>query len=154
MTLSNYAAKKSAARLAAIQYLYALEIDQGFQRRQLEQDLLSYYQNQEDQEKINSPDKKFLNKLISLAVPNMVFLDEKITEFSARTSSLDKISLVLKSILRCGICEILYMSNVPTKVIINEYTTITSSFFDQGETGFVNSMLDKIAISSRKIYSS
>ncbi|KKB96834.1 hypothetical protein SZ25_00067 [Candidatus Arcanobacter lacustris] len=146
MRLSN----KSSARLASVQHIYAMEIDQNFDQKKLQKDLLSYYKSQGDSDGIIMPHKELFSKLTSLVMAEKSTIDDIIIKYLTKDWTIDKLNLVLKSILRCGIAEMIYMKEVPTKVIINEYATIAGSFFDSKETGFVNSILDKISLEFRE----
>ena len=59
--------------------------------------------------------------------------------------SLSRMDGTLISILRCAYTEILCFNNIPTKVIISEYTNIAASFFNYKEVDFVNGILDALA---------
>ena len=59
--------------------------------------------------------------------------------------SLKRMDSTLLSVLRCGCAEFLIFDNTPVKVIINEYTNIASSFFNEKEVDFVNGILDSLA---------
>jgi N utilization substance protein B len=52
---------------------------------------------------------------------------------------------LLKSILFCGIFEILGHQDIDKSLIINDYLNITHSFYDQGQVSFVNGILDSVA---------
>jgi len=56
---------------------------------------------------------------------------------------------ITKQILRVAIFEIKYFDKIPTKVIINEYTDIASSFDGESKVQFVNSILENIAKKNR-----
>jgi transcription termination factor NusB len=46
--------------------------------------------------------------------------------------------------LRAGVFELLERPEVPLKVVINEYVEVAHAFFDRGEPGMVNAVLDKL----------
>jgi N utilization substance protein B len=145
--ISSGTLKKSSARLAAVQAVYSSDMDDDKKNSAtLTLDLLSYYSEQADSsDEIISLDEKFLNRLIDLTLKNIEDLDQIISEFLLDNWSLDKLSSVIKSILRCGVCEIKFMPDVPAKVVIDEYTSLARAFYGNKEIGFVNSILDKIA---------
>jgi len=53
--------------------------------------------------------------------------------------------VILRAILRAGAFELLSMSDVPARVIINEYVNVAKAFFDDNKPGMVNGVLDKLA---------
>lgn len=147
MNLSN----KSSARLLTIQLLYAQDIDKQVGYDKLRQDLISYYHSQNKEGKrIKLPNQEFLKQLSDYVMSQQAIIDDIIAKYLNKYWTIDKLSILLKAILRCGIAEMIYMKDIPTKVTINEYVTIASSFFDKKETGFVNSILDKISLEFRE----
>ena len=40
-------------------------------------------------------------------------------------------------------------TDVPVKVVINEYVEVAHAFYDKGEPNFVNSVLDRVAREAR-----
>ena len=75
---------------------------------------------------------------------------EKIIEkYLASEWSLENLPRLLFATLRVAVCELKYFPETPSKVIINEYTDISSDMIDSGEVGFVNSVLDKYASDCR-----
>lgn len=149
----SFTLKKTVARLAAIQAIYVKEISADQNLSQILLNLLSYYDtdpivaegtNEEDLKKI-VPDQKHLTRLSDNVFPNIEEIDQKISANLTSDWNINKLDPVLRAIIRAGICELIYFEDIPQKVIINEYTTIARSFFGQEETGFINSILDKIS---------
>lgn len=56
-----------------------------------------------------------------------------------------RLEILMRSILRAGVFELLERPNVPVKVVINEYVEVAKAFFDRGEPGMVNAVLDNLA---------
>tara|TARA_R110001592_G_scaffold79054_1_gene236704 strand:- start:35700 stop:36182 length:483 start_codon:yes stop_codon:yes gene_type:complete len=52
---------------------------------------------------------------------------------------------LLKSVLLCGICEILVHTETDVAIILNDYLNVTHEFYDQKQVSFVNGVLDAIA---------
>lgn len=52
---------------------------------------------------------------------------------------------LLKSILLCGICELLEHQDTDTPIIINDYLNVTHAFYEQQQVNFVNGVLGKVA---------
>jgi transcription termination factor NusB len=149
--------KKSIARIAAIQTFYQfvdktsnLKIDTlltqviNFYK---DKDIKSYYDIENSTKLKLRPSYSYLTKLITCTHKNLKFIDGIIdcclTDKSTRMNLLPDL---LFSILRVGICEIEFFSNVPKEVIISEYTDIASEMLDVRNIGLVNSILDKCAI--------
>jgi N utilization substance protein B len=58
---------------------------------------------------------------------------------------MERLGPVLRAILRSAIFELLAGTDVPAKVVINEYVDLTRAFFEGNEPGFVNGVLDRLA---------
>ncbi len=56
-----------------------------------------------------------------------------------------RVDSILRAILRAGVFELLERSDVPARVIINEYINIAKAFFEADEPKVVNGVLDRIA---------
>ena len=48
------------------------------------------------------------------------------------------------NILRFGVCELLYFSSVPPKVVINEAVEVAKKYGNEESPDFINGVLDKI----------
>jgi N utilization substance protein B len=57
----------------------------------------------------------------------------------------ERLEILMRVILRAGIYELLECPDVPAKAIINEYVEVAHAFFDRGEPGMVNAVLDRLA---------
>ncbi len=52
---------------------------------------------------------------------------------------------LLKSILLCGVCELLERQDIDSPIIINDYLNVTHAFYEQQQVNFVNGILAKVA---------
>jgi N utilization substance protein B len=143
MTDKNFS--RTLSRLAAVQILYALDSKDELASQELDiegliRDSSKYHQKEQTSEIINT---KFLKRLITLVLQNLQEIDSKIISNLKESNDWTKMNLLLKAILRNGICEILYFKT-PVKVSIDEYVKLTKKFFDDDEIGFVNALLDKV----------
>lgn len=151
---------KSMARIAAIQALYNHEntgstsdINSSLLR------MVEYYKDGSFKSDLDipkdakikiKPSYNFLRELLLFSYENLNDIDDIIADHLTNDWSLDKLSVLLKSILRVAIGELKFFPETPAKVIINEYTDIASEMLDDNEIGFVNSLLDKCAAKIRK----
>jgi N utilization substance protein B len=145
--------KKSISRLMAIQILFQYDFyNKSTKIEDIKEEMLDYYLiNFEDDVKSyrSKIDKKHLNNIIANIVQSLTILDQEIEEFLDPEFILQKIENITKQILRVAIFEIKYFDKIPTKVIINEYTDIASSFDGESKVQFVNSILENIAKKNR-----
>ena len=70
-------------------------------------------------------------------------VDELLKKVSAHWSP-DRMSVIDKNIIRLGICELLFDSTTPPKVVINEAVEIAKKFGTEESPDFINGILDKI----------
>ncbi len=55
----------------------------------------------------------------------------------------------MRAILLADAYELIHRRDVPPRVAINEYVEIAHAFYDQRESTFVNSVLDRVARQER-----
>jgi len=72
-------------------------------------------------------------------------IDKNIAEHLSEKWSLKRLDMTLRAIMRAGCYEISRRPDVPALVIIDEYVSIASDFFEQSEPAFVNGALEKFA---------
>ncbi len=56
-----------------------------------------------------------------------------------------EIEPLLKSILLCGVCELLAHQEIDAALIINDYLNVTHAFYEKQQVSFVNGVLDKVS---------
>jgi N utilization substance protein B len=76
-------------------------------------------------------------------------IDQIIENHLSNEWTINNLPKLLFATLRVSICEMKYFPETPRNVIINEYTDIASDMLDEGQVGFVNSVLDKYADKKR-----
>ena len=72
-------------------------------------------------------------------------LDARIEESLSAGWTVARLDEVLRAVLRAGAYELAECSDVPVRVVINEYIEVAKMFFEGEETGFVNAVLDRLA---------
>jgi transcription antitermination factor NusB len=124
------------ARELSLKALYAYEIS-GSDSRQISDDIISSSQ-------IKEPAKKFSQILFKKAAENIEKIDDLI-KGSVKSWGFSRIALVEKNILRIGICELLFFSETPAAIIINEAVELAKRYGEKDSKGFINGVLDYIA---------
>ena len=94
-------------------------------------------------EVIDENDKKFGEDLVNRVLINKKDLDDRIQK---RVSNweMGRIALIDKILLRMAICELLYFTDIPPKVSINEAIEIAKIYSTAGSGKFINGILDTI----------
>lgn len=149
---------KTAARIAAVQALYQLEIDKDKNDiNKVLENLINSYEEKDFKLMYEIPNnlniklhKKHLAKLALTTVENIEFIDDTIDKYLSQDWKFSNLHLSLLSLLRVAIAEIVYLHDTPYKVAINEFTNIGNGFLQDFEISFVNSILDKISKQFRK----
>ncbi len=133
---------KTIARLACVQALFLYEYGQRFQDfDEAISCILSYYADSDVVDDFRghkvSLHKNYFLDLSSLILENLPSIDKRLEGmFHGKTD------LINLSIIKVGVCEMLYKDKVPTKVVVNEFSNIAAAF--DFNPAIVNSILDKI----------
>lgn len=87
--------------------------------------------------------RSFAVSLITLTVNNISDIDAIIINHS-KNWKFERLSYVDKSILRLSICELLYMSDIPSAVTINEGIELGKIYGGENSGQFINGILDAV----------
>ena len=140
---------RSAARLAAVQALYQMEME-GTPLAQL---LHEFHKHRlgatiED-DTYAEAEVDFFDDLVTGAGARRSEIDALIAARLADGWSLERLDRPMRAILRAGAYELIARPDVPVATVITEYVDVAHAFFDKRETGFVNGLLDAIAKEAR-----
>ena len=136
------AARRSAARLAAVQALYSMEITGVTAEEALDE----FRQRlDEPRGRMAAPDGDLVAFLVTGTTAEAEPLDAVIGRSLARDWSADRLEAVLRAILRAGAYEIKSRPQTPARVAISEYVDVAHAFYAGPEPGLVNAVLDKVA---------
>ena len=141
---------RSAARLAAVQALYQLEME-GTALRVL---LHEFHQHRlgatiEDVTYADA-EEAFFDDIVTGVDKRRDEIDAKITARLSKGWSLERLDKPMRQILRAGAYELIARRDVPTGTVISEYVDVAHAFYDKREAGFVNGLLDGVAKDVRK----
>ncbi len=153
----NKALPRTRARLGAVQALYQMELADtdlsdifaeygaGAVARGFEE--LSEDENDggEVEPGTKSDDFEFFRDVVSGVVREQRDIDPKIHSCLAHGWRLERLDSILRAILRAGTYELAHRSDVPSRVVINEYLDVAHAFFEGDEPKFVNGVLDRLA---------
>ena len=142
---SRRANKRGAARLAAVQALYQMDVA-GTGILEITSEYETYRLGQEvDGEQYLEADPQWFRAIIAGVLDEQRLLDPMIRQLLPEDWPLSRIDSTLRAILRAGAWEIKNRKDVPIAVAINEYVDIAKAFFDGEEPRMVNAVLDKMA---------
>lgn len=89
------------------------------------------------------PDKKqmsYIRRLVQLSTENRSEIDGYIERYS-KGWKIERISRTALAVMRCAICEILYMDEIPNAAAINEAVELAKGYDDPDTVAFVNGVL-------------
>lgn len=89
------------------------------------------------------PDEKqmaYIRQLTGLVYEHYYELNNEIEKY-ARGWSLDRISKIAVTILRCAMCEILYVDDVPPAAAANEAVELAKRYEEPETAAFINGIL-------------
>ena len=127
--------KRRAARELALKFLYQTE----FNSNSPDSELNSFCERANVSEEIQD----FTQTLIKNIFAHKKEVDGLLKKISANWVP-DRMAMIDKNILRLGICELLFDSTTPPKVVINEAVEIAKKFGTEESPDFINGILDKV----------
>jgi N utilization substance protein B len=137
--------KRGAARLAAVQALYQMDLA-GTGLNDILAEFERHWIGQEVEGAQYLPaEAAFFRDLVSGVVREQRALDPLIDEALAKSWPLKRIETILRAVLRAGAYELAQRGDVPARVVVSEYADIAAAFVEREETGMVNAVLDQLA---------
>jgi transcription antitermination protein NusB len=137
--------RRGAARLAAVQALYQMDLA-GTGLNEILAEFESHWLGGEVEGAQYRPaEAAFFRDIVSGVVREQMRLDPQIDAALARGWPLRRIEAILRAVLRAGAYELACRSDVPARVVMAEYVDVAAAFVDEEETGMVNAVLDQLA---------
>jgi len=137
--------KRGAARLAAVQALYQMDLA-GTGLNEILAEFESHWLGGEVEGAQYRPaEAAFFRDIVGGVVREQTRLDPLIDAALNRGWPLKRIETVLRAVLRAGAYELACRADVPARVVIAEYIDVAAAFVDDEETGMVNAVLDQLA---------
>ncbi len=137
--------QRGAARLAAVQALYQMDIG-GSGVLEVVAEYEAHRLGQEvDGETYLKADASWFRSIVSGVVREQTHLDPLIGQALQDDWALSRLDSTVRAILRAGTFEIVDRKDVPVAVIVTEYVEIAQAFFGDDEPKLVNAVLDRIA---------
>jgi N utilization substance protein B len=142
---AKQANKRGAARLAAVQALYqmdiggtgVLEVVNEYEMHRLGKEL--------DGDLYRQADAAWFRSIVSGVVEQQRVLDPMIRASLTEDWPLSRLDSTLRAILRAGAYELSSRKDVPVAVIVSEYVDIGHAFFEEDEPKLINAVLDRLA---------
>ncbi|MET0372043.1 MAG: transcription antitermination factor NusB [Sphingobium sp.] len=143
--MNDRSKSRSAARLAAVQALYQLEMEPS----PLAPLLHEFHEHRlgatiEDVTYAKA-EEAFFDDVVAGVDKRRAEIDTLIAARLSSGWSLDRLDRPMRQILRAGTYELLARKDVPTGSVISEYVDVAHAFYDRREAGFVNGLLDAVS---------
>jgi transcription antitermination protein NusB len=137
--------RRSAARLAAVQALYEMEIA-GKGLKETCTEFESFWIGREiEGAQYGRAEFSFFSDILAGVVAAQGPVDRIIDKTLAAGWPLARIDSVMRAILRAGTYELKHRADIPVRVSIKEYVDVAGAFFGSEEVGMVNAVLDALA---------
>jgi N utilization substance protein B len=137
--------RRGAARLAAVQALYQMDVA-GTPINEILAQFESYWIGREvEGEQYLPAEAAFFRDIVGGVVREQRKLDPLIDAALQRGWPLKRVEAVLRAALRAGCYELDHRKDVPARVIVSEYVDVAHAFVESDETGMVNAVLDQLA---------
>ncbi|NBJ12409.1 transcription antitermination factor NusB [Microvirga arsenatis] len=138
-------AERSAARLAAVQALYQMDVSGKSVIDALAEFEAFWIGREVEGITFQPSDTEFFRNILSGVVQNQREIDVRVDQALASDWPLKRVEAVLRAILRAGGYELMFRRDVPARVVITEYVDVAHGFYGEDEPGLVNAVLDKVA---------
>ena len=137
--------RRGAARLAAVQALYQMDIA-GTGVNEILAEFEGHWIGQEVEGNQYLPaEAAFFREVVGGVVREQRSLDPLIDAALAQGWPLKRIEAILRAVLRAGAFELGHRRDVPARVVVSEYVDVANAFVEREETGMVNAVLDALA---------
>jgi N utilization substance protein B len=137
--------KRGAARLAAVQALYQMDLAGTGLNEILAEFEKHWLGSEVEGAQYRPAEAAYFRDVVGGVVREQTTLDPQIDAALARGWPLRRIETILRAVLRAGAYELACRSDVPARVVMAEYVDVAAAFVDQEETGMVNAVLDQLA---------
>jgi len=89
--------------------------------------------------------KKFIKDVVKGTIERNDVINDEISNHLYADLDLKKTDKVFQVIVKSAIFELLYKPKISSKIIINEYLKASNFFIEDGQTKYLNALLDKIS---------
>lgn len=148
---STRGGRRSAARLAAVQALYQMELSGVSAEQALSDHAARSRDVAGGEETTVEADAEFLGDLVRGVDARGAEIDRALGGVIAQEWALERLEVVLRAILRAGAWELLAREDIDPPVTIDEYVEIAKDFFAGREPSMVNGVLDKLAAQGAEV---
>lgn len=140
---------RSAARLAAVQALYQMDMEKVGIARLLNEFHAHRLGAEIEDAQYADADADFFDDIVSGVDARREEIDALVDGKLGEQWKMERLDKTMLQILRCGTYELIARADVPTATVIDEYLDVAHAFFDKKDAKFVNGLLDAVAREKR-----
>ena len=137
--------RRGAARLAAVQALYQMDVAATGMNEIFAQFESHWIGREVEGSQYLPAEATFFREVVEGVVREQRVLDPMIDKALSEGWPLRRIEALMRAVLRAGVYELRHREDIPPRVIVSEYVDIANAFVDANETGMVNAVLDELA---------
>lgn len=143
--MTKPANQRGAARLAAVQALYQMDVG-----RQSLEDTLAQFETfnlgrEIEGEQYLPADADFFGQIVRGVIKSQLDIDPTIDNALTEGWPVGRIDATLRAILRAATFELLRRRDIPPNVVITEYVDVAKAFYEDEAPKMVNGVLNTIA---------
>jgi transcription antitermination protein NusB len=144
--MSNKRSKaRAAARLAAVQALYQMDMEAIGLARLLSEFHAHRLGAEIEDARYADADVDFFNDVVSGVDARREEIDALIEAKLGEEWKISRLDKTMLQLLRAGTYELIARADIPTATVIDEYVDVAHAFFDKKDAKFVNGLLDAVA---------
>lgn len=136
--------QRGAARLAAVQALYQMDVGRQSLEETLAQFSAIHREREVEGEQYLPADADFFRQIVTGVIKGQLEIDPAIDGSLTDAWPITRIDATLRAILRAGAFELLRRRDIPQQVVITEYVDVAKAFYADDAASMVNAVLDKI----------
>ena len=136
---------RAAARLAAVQALYQMDMESIGVARLLSEFHAHRLGAEIEDAQYADADEDFFDDVVAGVDARRAEIDGLIDGKLGEMWKMSRLDKTMLQILRCGTYELIARADIPTGAVIDEYMDVAHAFFDKKDAKFVNGLLDAVA---------
>lgn len=139
------AARRSGARLAAVQALYQMEQTEQSTRSVIADFMGDRLGLNDEGDPIEEADPDIFKSIVNGVVEKQEAIDAAIMKRLASGWKIERLDATSRAILRAAAYELIAEISLPSQIILDEYVSIAHAFFEGAEPKFINGILDAVS---------
>jgi N utilization substance protein B len=136
---------RSAARLAAVQALYQMEVAGKGLNEILAEFEAHWIGGEIEGVQYEEADVDLFRDILKGVLGDQLAIDRETDAALQQGWPLRRVEAVMRAVLRAGVYELRGRGDVPARVVIKEYVDVAAAFLGADEVGMINAVLDKLA---------